>query len=54
MLTLTGLLQFRAGLVPSGAYMPIAIPMTVADARDLIHRLETTIVEAERRWYQVP
>lgn len=54
MLTLTGLLQFRVGLAPDGQYMPIVIPMTVSDARELVLRLETTIAEAEAHWYQLP
>ena len=54
MLALTGLLQFRVGLSPSEMYMPISIPMTVADARELVHRLKTTIAEADRLWFQIP
>ena len=51
---LRGKIDLQVGKGTGRLHIPIVLPLLLSDARLLIQKLETTIAEAERLWYQMP
>ena len=53
MVALKGTVELRVGIRPHIVHIPIVLPLTLTGARELVQKLETTIAQAEGRWYQI-